>query len=146
MPQMSTSELVSAVAAVVSAIAGGLAVVAAFRSADSARKALLSADAAERRAVLREVVSIGKDVELEATRCVEAAELSGRSHRDLAIFVGGLGESRHQLVTNALADKTNRAKVILNEGRIFVIAPSTLERAPAHDIDRVLTKLRAFAF
>ena len=50
MPQVasvSTAEIVSALSAVVSAIGGGFAAVAAFRSADSARKAQSSADETE---------------------------------------------------------------------------------------------------
>lgn len=140
---MSTPELVSALAAVVSAIAGGFAVVAAFRSADSARKAQLSADEAERRAVLRQVALTGKDIELEAKRCVDAAALAGRSHKDLAIFAGGLGGSRHQLVKDALAEKAKRAEAIEGEGKLFGTWPSTLESAPLSEIDRVLTKLLA---
>ncbi len=71
--------------------------VAAFRSADSARKAQLSVDEAERRSVLRQVILTAKDIGLEANRCVYVAELAGRSHRGLANFAGGLGGSRHPL-------------------------------------------------
>jgi hypothetical protein len=140
---MSAVELVSSLAAVVSAIGGAFAAIAAFRSADSASKAQFSADEAERRAVLRQVVLAGKDIELEAKRCADAAELAGRSHKNLAIFEGGLGGSRHGLVKNALAEKLKRAEAIEGEGRLFGTWPSTLESAPLSDIDRVLTKLLA---
>ena len=140
---MSKPELVSAVAAVVSAIGGAFAAVAAFRADDSARKAQSSADETERRAVLRQVVLTGKDIELEANRCVDAAALAGRSHKVLAIFAGGLGGSRHQLVKDALAEKTKRAEAIEGEGKLFGTWPSTLESAPLGEIDRVLTKLLA---
>jgi hypothetical protein len=140
---MSTPELVSAIAAVVSAVGGGFATVAAFRSADSARKAQQSADEAERRAVLRQVVLTGKEIELESRRCVDTAERARRSYRDLAIFGGGLGGSRHQLAQDALTEKAKRAEAIESEGRLFGTWPSTLETAPFSEIDRVLTKLLA---
>lgn len=140
---MSTPELVSAVAAVVSAIGGAFAAVAAFRAADSARQSQSSADEAERRAVLRQVVLTGKDIELEAKRCVDAIALASRSHKDLAIFAGGLGGSRNQLVKDTLAEKTKRVEAIEGEGKLFSTWPSTLESAPLSEIDRVLTKLLA---
>ena len=140
---MSTPELVSALAAVISAVFGGFAAVAAFRSADSARKAHLSADEAERRAVLRQLILTAKDIELEANRCVDVAELAGRSHRGLANFAGGLGGSRHPLAKDALTEKTKRAEVIGSEGKLFATWPSNLETAPLGEIDRVLTKLLA---
>ena len=138
---MSTPELVSALAAVTSAVLGGFAAVAAFRSADSARKAHLAVDEAERRAVLRQLILTAKDIELEANRCVDVAELAGRSHRGLANFAGGLGGSRHQLAKDALTEKTKRAEVIGSEGKLFATWPSSLETAPLSEIDRVLTKL-----
>lgn len=140
---MSTPEFVSAVAAVVSAVGGAFAAVAAFRAANSARQSQSSADETERRAVLRQVVLTGKDIELEAKRCVDAAALASRSHKDLAIFAGGLGGSPHQLATDALAEKTKRAQEIEGEGKLFSTWPSTLESAPLGEIDRVLTKLLA---
>jgi len=142
---MTTPEVVSAVAAVVSAIGGGFAAFAAFRSAGSARKAQLSADKAERRSVLRQVVMTAKEVELDAKRCVESASLAERSYDDLAIFTGSLGGSRHRLMEDALSEKTRRAESIKNEARVFSAWPSTLELAPLDEVDRVLTKLLALS-
>lgn len=146
MPQVasvSTAEIVSALAAVLSAIGGGFAAVAAFRSADSARKAQSSADETERRAVLRQVVLTGKDIELEAKRCIDAVTLTSRSYTDLASFTGTLGGSRYQLKKDALEEKGKRAEMIESEGKLFGTWPSNLERAPLGEIDRVLTKLLA---
>ena len=138
---MSTPELVSIMAAVASAVGGAFAAVAAFRSAGSARDAQRAADEAERRALLRQVVLTAKDVALEARRTLNAAVLTLRSHKDLATFSGGLGGSRHQLAKDALADKSAGAAAIEKEGKVFDAWPSSLEKAPVAEIDRVLTKL-----
>lgn len=138
---MSTPEVVSAIAAVVSAIGGGFAAVAAFRSADSAREAQRAADETERRFLLRQVALTAKEVVLEADRTSSAAAITLRSYDDLSVFSGAVGGSRHQLVKDALAEKSQRAKAIGKEGEIFDVWPSSLENAPAAEIDRVLTKL-----
>lgn len=140
---MSTSELVSAVAAVVSAVGGAFAAVAAFRSADSARKAQRSADDAERRATLRQLILTAKDVELQAIRCAEVVTLTVRSYKDLATFTGNVGASRHQLIRDALVAKAKRAEEIRTEGKLFGERPTPLESAPPSELDRVLTKLLA---
>jgi|SRR6478672_9266214 len=138
---MSTQEIVSAVAAAVSAIGGAFAAVAAFRSADFARKAQLSADESERRSVLRQVILAAKEVQLDAKRCVDATSLLARSYKDLAIFTDNLGGSRYQLMKDAIEEKTKRAEYIENEGSLFSAWPSTLESAPLEEVDRVLTKV-----
>jgi Flp pilus assembly protein CpaB len=140
---MSATESVAAVAAVVSAVFGGLAVVAAFRSAASAQKAQASADDAERRAVLRQVVSTARDTELEAGRGIDAAALAARSRQDLAIFTGGLGGSRSRLSQETYAAKTKRAEEIASEAKLFSGEPIMLEKVPPSELDRVLTKLIA---
>ena len=140
---MSATESVSAVAAVVSAIFGGLAVIAAFRSASYAQKAQASADDAERRAALRQVLSTARDAELEARRSIDAAALAARARNDLAILTGNLGGSRHRLSQEIFAAKTKRAEEIAGEVRLFSGEPSTLEKAPPIELDRVLTKVSA---
>lgn len=138
---MSTPEILSLAAAFASATCGVFAAIAAFRSADSARSAQTSADASERRSALRQLVLTANEVGLEAQRCISYAALVARSHQGLAIFTGGPGGSRHQLVKDALAEKSRRAATIEGEGMIFGAWPSTLGDAPLNEIDRVITKL-----
>lgn len=140
---MSASESASAVAAVVSAVFGVLAVVAAFRSASYAQKAHDAAEDAERRGALRQVISTAKEVELEAKRGIDAAALAGRSRNDLAIFAGGLGGSRNRLSQDTYTAKSKRAEEIATEARLFSGMPSTIEKAPPTELDRVLIKLTA---
>lgn len=138
-----STESISAVAAVVSAIFGGLAVLAAFRSAAYAQKAHASAEEAEKRSALRQLISTALEAELEARRTTDAAALASRSRNDLAIFTGGLGGSRSKLSQEAYAAKASRAEEIAREARLFSAEPSTLAYAPGAELDRVLTKLLA---
>lgn len=140
---MSATDTASAIAAVVSAVFGVLAVVAAFRSASYAQKAHDAAEDAERRGALRQVISTAKEVELEARRGIDAAALAGRSRNDLAIFAGGLGGSRNRLSQEGYAAKSKRAEEIASEAKLFAAEPSTLEKAPPLELDRVLIKLTA---
>jgi hypothetical protein len=140
---MSATESVSAVAAVVSAVFGILAVVAAFRSASYAQKAHDAAEDAERRNALRQVMSTAKEAELEARRGIDAAALAGRSRNDLAIFAGGLGGSRNRISQDAYAAKSKRAEEIASEARLFSGEPSTIDKAPPTELDRVLIKVTA---
>ena len=66
--QMDTPEVVSTVAAIVSAIGGAFAALAAFRSADSARVAQQAAVAAELRAALRQIGTTATEMLIEAER------------------------------------------------------------------------------
>lgn len=140
---MLSAEIISAIAAVVSAVGGGFAAVAAFRSADSARKAEQAADEAERRSALRQLVLTAKEVEVEGARCAVVSSAAIRSRRDLAIFSGSLGGSCEKLDAEAFAQKGERAKAIEEEGKLFGAWPSSLAASPLEEIDRVATKLLA---
>ena len=68
---MGISEIISSVAAVVSAVGGTFAAVAAFRSAESARVAQQAGTAAKHRAALRQVNITAAEVLIEAERIAD---------------------------------------------------------------------------
>jgi hypothetical protein len=136
-----SAEIISAIAAVVSAVGGAFAAWAAMRSAKSAQDTKDAATDSERRALLRQVILTAKDVDLEAERALGVAISVGRSRDSLAIFSGALGGSRHKLDKGALEARVARVNEIQSEGKLFSAWPSTLEKAPLDEIDRVVTKL-----
>lgn len=148
---MATPEVVSAAAAVVSAIGGAFAAFAAFRSAKSARVALKAAAAAEHRAALRQIGTTATEVLIEAERVAARGSGLKIAYRTLFTFAGQFGGSRQNLYDSAIDEKLKHASELGDYAKLFTTAAEKLEGTPPEEADRVqarlsstLTEIRAF--
>lgn len=133
----STTELVSAVAAVVSAIGGALAAWAAYRSADSARASQRATEEAERRASLRQVAATCGEIITEA-KCVETrGNRTKLAYNTLAVFSGSIGNSAITIRLNEVDAKVQRSADLAKHAKLFVDGASALVQAPSEELDRV---------
>lgn len=107
---MATAEVVSAAAAVVSAIWGAFATWAAFRSADSARASQRAVEESERKTALREVAVTAAEIKVEEQRAAARGAEVALASRALEAFSGSYGNSSTQLMVSAVNEKLAAAK------------------------------------
>lgn len=136
-----TPDIVSATAAVVSAIGGAFAAWAAFRSAGSARVAQQAAADSERRASLRQIATTASEVLIEAQRVESRGHDLKSAYRSLFVIAGSGGGSRQALYDTAVDEKLKEAQGLADSAKVFSSSPRSLEDAPPDEIDRVQLKL-----
>ena len=138
---MGTPEIVSAAAAVVSAVGGAFAAMAAFRSAESARVAQQAAATAEHRAALRQIGITATEVLIEAERITSRSNDLKLAYRTLFVFAGASGGSRQNLYDSAVDEKLKHASELSDYAKLFVAAYGKLDNAPPEETDRVQVRL-----
>lgn len=134
-------EVVSAAAAVVSAVGGALAALAAFRSAESARIAQQAAAGAEHRAALRQIGITATEVLIEAERIVSRGNDLKLAYQTLFAFAGRAGSSRQTLYDSAIDEKLQHASKLSDYAKLFTTAAGKLDSAPPEETDRVQVRL-----
>lgn len=134
-------EVASAVAAVVSAVGGAFAALAAFRSAGAAREAALSAEHANRRAMLRDVSAIAASI-LGAVLGVKsrAAELICE-YKSAEVFSGSRENSSLLKLQESTCELQAKAESFVADAGLFANGATQLAASPAEDIDRVFVRL-----
>lgn len=135
------TDLLSLAAAVASAVGGGFAAWAAFRSAGSARLAQEEAARAERRAALRRVSETAGQVVSEAERIVARGPQVKLSYRSLFTLSGGAGNSRLPLYLDGVDEKVKKAAALAEDAKLFAGEARSLSDATLDDIDRVQVRL-----
>lgn len=141
MPSPSPYEIASAVAAVVSAVGGAFAAVAAFRSAGAAREAALSAEHANRRAMLREVSAVAASI-LGAVLGVKsrAAELISE-YKSAEVFSGSRENSSLLKLQENTRELQAKAESFVADAGLFANGATQLAASPAEETDRVFVRL-----
>lgn len=134
------TELVSLVAAVVSAIGGAFAARAAFLSARSARETQLAADDAERRATRRDLGRTAAEVIIDCGRVERLRQALKSEYGSLAIFNGGYGDARMQIKFDEIDGLAAEAEVLKKDAALFFDGAASLLDAPVEEIDRVLLR------
>lgn len=138
---MAAPEIISAIAAVVSAIGGAFATVAAFRSATAARDAARSADETCRRAMLRDV-SAAADSILVAVLGVKSRGTELMSEYTSAeVFSGSAGNSSLRQMREAALGLVAQAESFVEDAKLFVNGARSLHTSPLDEVDRVLVRL-----
>lgn len=138
---MGTPEVISAAAAIVSAVGGAFAAFAAFRSAESARVAQQSAAAAEHRAALRQIGVTATEALIEAERIASRSNDLKIAYRSLSIFAGQVGGSREALYVSAIDEKLKHASGLSGYAKLFASNTGKLDNAPPEETDRVQVRL-----
>ncbi len=134
-------ELISAGAAVVSAIGGAFAAFAAFRSAASARATQETAAATEKRNVLRHVAIIANDVLVEAGRVESRSLVLKQGYRSLFTFGGSSGGSRETAYLKVVDEKIALVQALANIAKPFASDGGDLENSGLEEINKTEIKL-----
>jgi hypothetical protein len=134
-------EIASVIAAVVSAVGGCTAAIAAFRSADSARLTAKAAYEASRRESLREVSSLATTIETEIIAAHSVAgELNGE-YTTAEILAGTTDNSNIEKMRNATNALAERVSSFSDNAKPFAKGAIVLQQAPPDEIHRVLVRL-----
>lgn len=136
----------SSIAAVVSAIGGVFAAIAAFRSAASAREANACVARSEQRFAVRELVVTANEVMIELRRAESRASDLKREHRSLAMFCGQMGGPRYAMAEKAVDEKLARAVAAAVDAKEFTRDTTTLYEASIDDINKRLAKMQQSLF
>jgi hypothetical protein len=136
-------EIVSGIAALVSAIGTVFAALAAHRSAQSARRTEDASVEAERRASVRQIALASVDVATEAKRVESRGEAAKVAYKDLAVFTGNVGSSRLDMFTSEIDNKIAIARERAEHAKSFEKPAEKIEGAPAEETDRIQTELLA---
>ncbi len=136
------SAIISAVAAVVSAIGGGFAAVAAFRSAASARDARESAEISEKRAALRQLTVTANEVLVEARRAESRGAELKLAYRALFIFGGSSGGSNEGSYLAEVDKKLAEVTKLSEHARPFASGQDGLMNGPVGEISSRETSSR----
>ena len=142
--------MISAIAAVVSAVGGAFAAVAAFRSAGSARDAYEAAQVFEKRSALRQLTVTASEVLVEGrraeSRCVELK----LAYRTLSVFAGAAGGSAERECLANVDKKLEEVTKLLEYAKPFASDRDSLMNGPLDEIIsretkmlQVLTQVRA---
>lgn len=141
MTQIGPIEIANALAAVISAIGGGFAAVAAFRSAKSAHDAKTSADSMAHRAALRELSNAAS---LVVAECISikslASELSSEC-KTAEVFSGSVGHSSIQTILKSISDLVAHSEYVSKDAELFCGGASRLKDTSLDEIDRVIIRM-----
>ena len=138
---MGTPEVISAAAAVVSAVGGAFAALAAFRSAESARVTQQAATAAEHRAALRQIGTTATEVLIEAERIASRGSDLKIAYRTLFTFAGQSNGSRRNIYDATVDEKLKHASELGDYAKLFTAAAEKLDGTPPEETDRVQVRL-----
>ena len=141
---MSTeTDWLSVAAALVSAVGGVVAALAAFLSARSARETQAAADAAEHRSTRGQIAADASAVLIEAKRVSNLADQIIQAYRGLATLQGALGGPRLALVLNAAEKKREESSALAETSNLFSDGASSLKLATPDELDRVRLQQKA---
>jgi hypothetical protein len=140
-PSPSPYEFTSAIAAVVSAIGGAFAAVAAFRSAASARDATHQAEESERRALLREVSSSAASVQAVVLGVSSRGKELLLEYRSAEGFSGSADNSSLLALRESVEQLVEQARTFVGDAQLFSGGAKSLSSAPIEEIERVRTRL-----
>ena len=138
---MTAVELTSIIAAVISAAGGAFAAVAAFRSADSARKAEHSAAEGERRSGQRAISLTATEIVIEERRLMDQADELKVSYRMLEVASGVSESSGVKLANDSISARVRALEQDLEHARLFVDLGNQLTHAPIVEFDRIQVRL-----
>ncbi len=136
-----TVDLLVAAASVISAIGGGFAAWAAFKSAASARSAQESTERAELRVALRQLSTTAGLIAVEVARVRDRGSALKIAHRSLATLSGTSGSSRVALYESAIDDKVKQSEELAIDAELWKDGATTLQSGPPEEIDRVQRRL-----
>lgn len=141
MTSPSLYEISTAIAAVVSAVGGAFAAVAAFRSAGAAREAARSAEDTNRRAMLREVSSAAASILVAVLGVKSRGTELIIEYNSAEVFSGSAGNSSLQKLRENTLELQAKAESYVADAGLFVNGATQLAASPAEDIDRILVRL-----
>lgn len=126
--------IIAAIAAVLSAVGGGIACIAAFRSAKHAKDTFDSAHLAEKRLLLRQLSVTAHEVTVEVDRIKWIAQGLKVSYQTLFTFAGQLGGSREKLYQKEIDTKLQEAETLLQKASPFTTFKDALLNGPLEEI------------
>lgn len=126
--------IISAIAALLSAVGGGVACIAAFRSAKHAKDTFDSAHLAEKRSVLRQLSVTAHEIGIEVDRIKWVAQGLKVSYQTLFTFSRQLGGSRQQLYQQEIEAKLQEAERLLKIASPFTTFQEKLLNGPLEEI------------
>lgn len=142
--------VISAIAAVVSAVGGCFAAVAAFRSAGFARTANEAAQLSEKQAALRQMSVTASEVLVEAERANTRGVDLKNAYQTLSAFAGQSGGSRLGLYIDKVDKKLKDTEELSQKARPFISGVEDLINGPLLEMNsreiamtQALTKIRA---
>jgi hypothetical protein len=134
-------EIASAVAAVVSAVGGAFAAVAAFRSADAARGVARAAEESERRALLREVSSAAASILAAVLGATSRGQELLLEYRSAEVFSGSVGHSGLRQLRESTETLIEKARSFTADAQLFSGGAKSLAGSPTHEVERVRIRL-----
>lgn len=126
--------IISAIAAVISAIGGAVACVAAFRSAKHAKDTFDAGQLSEKRLVLRQLSITAHQVVVEVERIKWTAQGLKVAYQTLLTFAGQFGSSKQNPYTQEVDTKIQEAESLLEKARPFTTFQETLINGPLEEI------------
>lgn len=142
--------IISAIAAVVSAIGGGVACIAAFSSAKHAKATFDAGQLTEKKLVLRQLSVTAYEVSVEVDRIKWVAQGLKVAYQTLFTFAGQFNGSRQMLHTKEIDSKLQEADKLLERANPFTTLNESLINGPADEISlreimltQALTKAKA---
>jgi hypothetical protein len=141
MPSPSPYEVASAIAAVVSAVGGAFAAVAAFRSAATARDATRQAEETERRALLREVSTAAASIQAAVLGVSSRGQELLLEYRSAEVFSGSADHSALRQLRESTENLIEKARSFVEDAQLFSGGAKSLSDAPIEELERVRTRL-----
>ena len=138
---MSNAEAVNIIVAIGAVIAATLSALAAFRSARSADFALRSLEEEHLRTGRRDVAQLASSCSFEFRRIKFLAHTLHIIDQANAVFSGGFGGSRHDLLKVGAATRLERAEEFIKTAKAFIDAPNSLQSLVQEDMDRLHVEL-----
>ncbi|WP_169333093.1 hypothetical protein [Thiobacillus denitrificans] len=141
MSSPSPYEIATAVAAVISAIGGAFAAVAAFRSAATARDATRQAEEAERRVLLREVSTAAASIQAVVLGVSSRGQELLLEYRSAEVFSGSSDHSGLRQLRESTENLIKKARFFVEDAQLFSGGAKSLSDAPVEEVERVRTRL-----
>lgn len=126
--------IISAIAAVISSIGGGIACVAAFKSAKHAKDAFDAGQLTEKRLLLRQLSVTAHEVSVEVDRIKWIAQGLRISYKTLFSFSGQFNSSGQKLSEEGIDLKLQEAEGLLAKARPFTTFAESLLNGPLEEI------------
>ena len=133
--------VISAIAAVVSAVGGAFAAVAAFRSAGSARDAYEAAQVFEKRSALRHLTVTAGEVLVERRRAESRCAELKLAYRTLSVFAGASGGSAERECLANVDKKLEEVTKLAENAKPFASDEDSLMNGPIGEIISRETKM-----
>lgn len=126
--------IISATAAILSAIGGGIACIAAFRSAKHAKGTFDAVELSEKRLLLRQLSVAAHEVSVEVDRIKWIAQGLHMSYKTLFTFAGQFNGSRQKLCEQEIDAKLQEADSLLERAKPFTKFQDALLNGPMEEI------------